>query len=72
MAFHQVLMNLPVECNPESLDEEKLASYVSLGVNRISLGVQSFNDDLLKVCRRRHTSNQAKNVIQWIPRKWYS
>ena len=64
--FPSSIDEFTVECNPESLDEEKLASYVSLGVNRISLGVQSFNDDLLKVCRRRHTSNQAKNVIRWI------
>ena len=64
--FPKDIDEFTVECNPESLDEEKLASYVSLGVNRISLGVQSFNDDLLKVCRRRHTSNQAKNVIRWI------
>lgn len=64
--FPKDIEEFTVECNPESLDEEKLSSYVSLGVNRISLGVQSFNDDLLKVCRRRHTSNQAKKVIRWI------
>ena len=45
--FPKDIDEFTVECNPESLDEEKLASYVSLGVNRISLGVQSFNDDLL-------------------------
>lgn len=64
--FPKDIDEFTVECNPESLDEEKLASYVSLGVNRISLGVQSFNDDLLKICNRKHTSDQAKTVIQMI------
>ena len=53
-----------VECNPESLDEDKLNAYVALGVNRISLGVQSFKDDLLKVCHRTHTASQAISVIE--------
>lgn len=64
--FPDSIDEFTVECNPESLDEEKLASYVSLGVNRISLGVQSFKDDLLKICNRKHTSDQAKTVIQMI------
>ena len=55
-----------VECNPESLSDEKLRLYESLGVNRISLGVQSFKDELLQVCNRRHTVSQAVSVIEKI------
>lgn len=55
-----------VEYNPESLSDEKLRLYESLGVNRISLGVQSFKDELLQVCNRRHTVSQAVSVIEKI------
>ena len=64
--FPDSIDEFTVECNPESLDKDKLDAYVSLGVNRISLGVQSFKDDLLKICNRKHTSDQAKTVIQMI------
>ena len=64
--FPDSIDEFTVECNPESLDEDKLNVYVALGVNRISLGVQSFKDDLLKVCRRRHTASQAISVIESI------
>ena len=64
--FPDSIDEFTVECNPESLDEDKLDAYVALGVNRISLGVQSFKDDLLKVCRRRHTASQAISVIESI------
>lgn len=57
-----------VECNPESLSDEKLGLYESLGVNRISLGVQSFKDELLQVCNRRHTVSQAVSVIEKLRR----
>lgn len=52
-----------VECNPESLDEEKIKVFKESGVNRISLGVQTFNDELLKVINRKHTKEDIFNVI---------
>lgn len=62
--FPKDIEEFTVECNPESLDEDKLNAYVALGVNRISLGVQSFKDDLLKICHRTHTASQAISVIE--------
>ena len=51
-----------VEVNPEDI-VEKGESYVkgllSLGVNRISMGVQSFDDGILKWMNRRHSADQA-------------
>lgn len=44
-----------VECNPETLNLEKIQLYTQLGVNRISLGVQSFDDSLLRSLGRKHT-----------------
>ena len=46
------------ENNPESLDKEKLLGYQEWGVNRISLGCQSFQDPLLKLLGRESSHNQ--------------
>ena len=46
---------ITVECNPESLDEDKAKAYADAGVNRISMGLQTASDDLLKAIGRRHT-----------------
>ena len=46
-----------VEANPGTVSFEKLAGYKKAGVNRISLGLQSFHDNELKLLGRIHTSN---------------
>ena len=46
------------EANPESLTEEKLAVLKRAGFNRLSMGLQSFNDDELKTLGRVHTAAQ--------------
>lgn len=53
-----------VECNPESLDLEKIQLYKKLGVNRISLGVQTFNDRLLEIINRKHRKEDIFQVIR--------
>lgn len=50
---------ITIEANPETLDCAKLKDYRSLNINRLSMGVQSFNDDVLKVLGRIHSSNRA-------------
>lgn len=57
---------ITVEMNPDDVTEEKLSLYKSLGINRISLGVQSFNDKELIFLKRRHTSDSARKAIQLI------
>lgn len=47
-----------VEANPDSITKEKLEILKSMGVNRISIGVQAFQDDILKVLGRIHTKEQ--------------
>lgn len=47
------------EIHPESATEEKLAALAANGVNRINLGVESFNDEMLKQENRRHTAAEA-------------
>lgn len=52
-----------MEANPESLTFDKLKIMQDYGVNRISMGVQSFNDDILKKIGRIHTSKQVYRCI---------
>ncbi|MCK4810062.1 MAG: radical SAM family heme chaperone HemW [Candidatus Omnitrophica bacterium] len=53
-----------VEVNPESLTREKLDLFRNYGLNRISIGVQSINDDKLKFLGRLHDSRQALTAVQ--------
>lgn len=55
---------ISIECNPNSLTEEKLKFYKQVGINRLSIGVQSLDDRILKVLGRLHTSSQALLSVQ--------
>lgn len=57
-------LEITLEANPESLDEQKLLFYRHLGINRLSVGVQSFDDALLKKLGRTHDSAVAWQGIQ--------
>ena len=48
-----------LEANPGDFSSEKLAAYLNCGINRLSIGVQSFDDELLKTLGRRHTVADA-------------
>ena len=52
------------EANPDDLTPDFLASLQALPFNRISIGIQSFDDKDLKRINRRHTSNQAIEAVQ--------
>ena len=53
-----------VECNPDSVNREELKLLRQEGVNRLSMGVQSSNNDLLKIIGRRHNFQQAKDAFR--------
>lgn len=53
-----------IETNPNSISEEKLIAYKNLGINRISIGVQSFNDRLLRIIGRLHTGEEVREKIK--------
>lgn len=55
-----------IEANPNSINEEKLKIYKDLGINRISLGVQSFDDEILKKIGRDHTKDRVLKDIDLI------
>ena len=51
------------EANPDDISQQKVVHLRQLGVNRISLGVQSFDDRRLSFLNRRHTAQQALDAI---------
>lgn len=53
-----------IECNPESITDEKLAVYKQHGVRRVSIGVQSLSDNNLKAIGRLHTAKVALDKIR--------
>lgn len=53
-----------IECNPDDITDEFCSFLSSSPVNRISMGVQSFSDGLLKFARRRHGSSQPKLAVE--------
>ena len=52
-----------MEANPESISFEKLKIMRDYGVNRLSMGVQSFNNDILKKIGRIHTAEQVYTSV---------
>ena len=55
---------ITMEGNPGTLTQENLAAYRAAGVNRLSLGVQSMEDELLAAIGRIHTAQQAKEAVR--------
>ncbi len=53
-----------LEANPGTVTKEKLQSFFDSGVTRLSIGVQSFNDQMLRALGRIHTSFEAKEAIK--------
>ena len=52
-----------LEINPDTIDREKMSALKQLGINRMSVGIQSFHDDDLKYLGRRHDSRHAMQVL---------
>lgn len=55
-----------IEVNPISVDSEKLSTYSQLGINRLSIGVQSFNNRLLKIIGRPHRSEDVTRTFELV------
>ena len=54
---------ITMECNPGTVDREKLLAFREAGINRLSIGVQSFRDEELKLLGRIHTAEEAKQCV---------
>ena len=57
---------ITIEANPDDITPAKLRCYRDIGINRISLGVQSFDDRALQYLNRRHTVRQTEKALEWI------
>jgi len=57
-------IEMTTEGNPASITREWLEESLEVGFNRINIGVQSFEDHLLKICARPHDSKQARKAIE--------
>ena len=55
---------ITLECNPDDLNPIYLAELFEVGVNRLSIGIQSFDDAILKWMNRSHTNNQSLACIE--------
>ncbi len=53
-----------LEANPDDLSEEKLATFREAGINRLSIGIQSFRDDILNYMNRAHGASMARACLQ--------
>lgn len=59
---------ITIEMNPDDVTTELISAVRNLGVNRISLGVQTFSDERLRFIRRRHNAAQATKAVETIRR----
>lgn len=62
LSFSQV-EEFTIEVNPDDVTRDYIERLRQLGVNRVSMGVQSFNDDELQAINRRHTAQQTIDAV---------
>ncbi len=55
---------MTLEANPDAIDLEKMKAFKSMGINRLSVGVQSLKDKNLKFLGRRHSVQTALNCVR--------
>lgn len=60
------LAEITMEMNPATVTPETLAAYRSLGINRASFGVQTFDDRALKLLARGHDANDARTTFRML------
>ena len=57
-------IEITIEANPGDITADKLQAWRALGINRLSIGIQSFNDRLLQLVGRRHNAEQAIQAVR--------
>ena len=63
---------ITLEANPDTLSPEYLEGLRNLGVNRLSIGIQSFFDNDLQYLSRRHDANHARQCLDWAKQAGFS
>ena len=59
-----------LECNPENVNSDIINDWKNLGINRVSLGIQSFNDKSLQLMNRSHDSSKAFSSLQLLKKNF--
>ena len=64
--LHSVADNseITVEANPDDLTDNHISQLAETDVNRLSIGIQSFDDEMLQLMNRRHTAQQAVEAVK--------
>jgi oxygen-independent coproporphyrinogen-3 oxidase len=55
---------ITLEVNPDDLSEERIAAFAELGINRLSIGIQSFFEEDLQLMNRAHNSEEAQKCLE--------
>ncbi len=71
-AFPVGASEVSLEANPGTLSERKLQHYRDIGVNRVSVGAQSFNDEDLRIAGRIHSAEDVVHDIQFLRKHGFS
>ena len=61
-------IEITLEANPGTIDQAQLAAFRQAGINRLNLGIQSFDDQSLQFLGRIHSATQARVAIEWARR----
>lgn len=61
--YGKIFIEFTIEANPEDITPQWCKNIYNIGINRVSMGIQSFSDIELKAINRRHNSQQALNTI---------
>ncbi|MBD5305864.1 MAG: radical SAM family heme chaperone HemW [Bacteroides sp.] len=59
-----------IEVNPDDINSQKAEAWANVGVNRVSMGVQSLNDDELSFIGRRHSSAHVRSALSILKEKF--
>ncbi len=64
-------VEITLEANPDDITPGRLDLWKKLGINRLSVGIQSFRQQDLDLMRRSHTAEQSRRALDWIRRAGY-
>ena len=59
-----------LECNPENVNINIINDWKNIGINRVSLGIQSFNDNSLQLMNRSHNSSKAFTSLKLLKKNF--
>lgn len=69
---HNSLKEITIEVNPEDVTKEYIEKLQQSDINRVSIGVQSFSDEILSFMNRRHNSQRAIDAIKMLKESGYN